>query len=141
MSVAKLLLSGLLAASGLLLGAFTLHGYFDPQWAVQQMQAGAREPVLEAKSVNALDGGGFKATVHPAGTGASQPPVKAGAKADAKPPGAEADAKAADEKARKPPIARKLAEKRRAEQAQKAEKAKQPPQQTTTFQWPWNWLD
>ena len=35
MSVAKLLLSGLLVASGLILGAFTLHAAFAPEWEVR----------------------------------------------------------------------------------------------------------
>jgi hypothetical protein len=35
MSVAKLLLSGLLVASGIIIGAFALHARFAPQWEVQ----------------------------------------------------------------------------------------------------------
>jgi hypothetical protein len=35
MSVARLLLSGFLVASGLILGAFTLHNQFAPKWEVQ----------------------------------------------------------------------------------------------------------
>jgi hypothetical protein len=35
MSVTKLLLSGFLVASGLILGAFTLHAAFAPKWEVQ----------------------------------------------------------------------------------------------------------
>jgi hypothetical protein len=35
MSVTKLLFSGFLVASGLILGAFTLHGAFAPEWEVQ----------------------------------------------------------------------------------------------------------
>jgi hypothetical protein len=35
MSVARLLLSGILVASGLILGAFTLHNQFAPKWEAQ----------------------------------------------------------------------------------------------------------
>jgi hypothetical protein len=35
MSVARLLLSGFLVASGVILGAFTLHNQFAPKWEVQ----------------------------------------------------------------------------------------------------------
>ena len=42
MSSARLCLAGLLVAGGLILGAFTLHGYFDPQWAQKQAQAVSR---------------------------------------------------------------------------------------------------
>lgn len=43
MSVARLLLSGLLVASGLILGAFTLHGHFAPQWEVHATVPAERE--------------------------------------------------------------------------------------------------
>jgi len=39
MSVAKLLLSGFLVAGGLILGAFTLHATFAPEWEVQASAA------------------------------------------------------------------------------------------------------
>lgn len=52
MSLAKLFVSGLLVAGGLILGAFTLHGYFDPQWAQKQVQAaGAQERPKDIKAV------------------------------------------------------------------------------------------
>ena len=41
MSVTKLLFSGLLVASGLILGAFTLHGAFAPEWEVQASASAA----------------------------------------------------------------------------------------------------
>ena len=54
MSSARLCLAGLLVAGGLILGAFTLHGYFDPQWVQKQAQAaslGERSSGM-AKAVN-----------------------------------------------------------------------------------------
>ncbi len=41
MSVGTMLLSGVLVASGLVLGTFTLHGYLDPDWAQKQLAASA----------------------------------------------------------------------------------------------------
>ena len=43
MSLARLFVSGLLVAGGLILGAFTLHGYLDPQWAQRQALAASAE--------------------------------------------------------------------------------------------------
>ena len=48
MSVAKLLLSGLLVASGLILGAFTLHARFAPEWEVQAFPAPGYPPSIDA---------------------------------------------------------------------------------------------
>ena len=139
MSVAKLLLSGLLVASGLILGAFTLHGYFDPQWLERQAAAaGQRLPAGEAKWVTSVRDRGRVMSIVSEGTGPSQPAKpapKADPKADTKPP---SQADADTEKARRRLAAKKLAEKRKAEEAQKAEKAKQ--SQQATFQWPWNWF-
>jgi hypothetical protein len=149
MSVAKLLLAGLLVASGLILGAFTLHGYFDPQWLERQAAAaGQRLPAGEARWVTSVQDRGRVMSVVAKGAEGAQPAktapkadTKADAKPDAKPPGrADADA----EKARRRLAAKKLAEKRKAEEAQKAEKAekaeKAKASQQATFQWPWNWL-
>lgn len=135
MSSAKLLLSGSLVACGLILGAFTLHGYFDPQW--QQLQAraakGARELPQETKSIGTFQGRAGLATTATAAPEDRPGVVKASAKPEAKP----ADAKAAAAKAA---ARRKLAEKRRAEkEAERRAKAKPPPPQQATFQWPWNW--
>lgn len=44
MSVARLLLSGLMVASGLILAAFTLHGTFDTRWPLQAFNP--RQPPL-----------------------------------------------------------------------------------------------
>ena len=57
MSLAKLFLSGLLVAGGLILGAFTLHGYFDPQWAQKQaLAASAGERPSEPRAINTFQG-------------------------------------------------------------------------------------
>jgi hypothetical protein len=147
MSVAKLLLSGLLVASGLILGAFTLHGYFDPQWLERQAAAaGQRLPASEAKWVTSVQDRGRVMSVVAKGTeGAkpAKPAPKAETKADTKPeakPPSQANADA--EKARRRLAAKKLAEKRKAGEAQKAEKAAENAKgsRQATFQWPWNWF-
>jgi|RhiMetdeSRZDD1v2_1073273.scaffolds.fasta_scaffold186533_3 hypothetical protein len=116
MSVAKLLLSGLLVASGLILGAFTLHATFAPEWEVQASATArsyARPPSAQASQEPDRV------------TGADVPDnwaprlIKA---PDPKPPAAP-DAKAADAK-------KKLAEKNE----KKKQKAKQEEPQTV-FSW------
>jgi hypothetical protein len=137
MSVAKLFVSGVLVASGLILGAFTLHGYFDPQWQVRQMQAGeTRARVSGAWTTSTHVAAGRTARQEAA---SPQPTVrKTSVKADAGPPNPESvEAKAAAAKARKRLAEKKLAEKRQAEQARRVEQAAQ---QQATFQWPWNWF-
>jgi hypothetical protein len=150
MSVAKLLLSGLLVASGLILGAFTLHGYFDPEWLERQAAAaGQRSPAGMPKWSTSVDDRSRVMSIVPEGSGPSKPAkpgpnpdARADARADAKPdarPPSRADADA--EKAKRRLAAKKLAEKRKAEEAQKAEKEeKAKASQQATFQWPWNWL-
>jgi hypothetical protein len=135
MSLIRLLLSGLLVASGLILGTFTLLGYFDPQWERRQAQAaGAPERSGETgKPVGAFHGKNRSrfvaarteragpdprpqaAASTPARTQASQGPLT----------------KAAMTKpAAKPANKNKLAE--------KSKKAPPPPQQQASFVWPWN---
>jgi hypothetical protein len=126
MSVARLLISGLLVASGLVLAAFTLHGAFDAR------QVHASGPPLKPWSTDTIGAGGRRVTQQ------GQPKTTAGTapKADVAPSGATADAKAAAAKARRKRLAEKqAAEKKLAEEA----KAKQQPQQTA-LQWPWNWF-
>ena len=101
MSVARLLLSGLLVASGLILGAFTLHGYFDPQWLERQAAAaGQRLPASEAKWVTSVQDRSRVMSVVAKGTEGSKPaktPPKAETSAEAKPdakPPSQADADA-----------------------------------------------
>jgi hypothetical protein len=138
MSSLRLLLSGSLVASGLVLGAFTLHGAFDPQ-GPQKQAAGRSEPAREPKGVSA-----FQTRTHFTGSekGAEDTAPRA-ARAGARPEAKPADTMTAEEKAARAAAARrKLAEKRRAERAEqeKAAKAKQePPPQQATLAWPWNW--
>jgi hypothetical protein len=137
MSSLRLLLSGSLVASGLILGAFTLQGAFDPQWRQKQVQAAGRPETPNGPKVNAFQtrtqfaGGGRD------GQDAAPKAVKAGARPEAKP----ADTMTAEEKAARAAARRKLAEKRRAERAEKERAAKAKPQpQQATLQWPWNWF-
>ena len=124
MSVIRLLISGLLVASGLVLAAFTLHGAFDGG----QVQASGGPP-LKPWSTNTFATGGrvVAASAAPRSESGKAPPPQSGSQPDAKPPAAAAsDAKSARKK--------KRAEKRASEQAQKSKPA---PQQTA-FQWPWS---
>lgn len=131
MSLAKLFLSGLLIAGGLMLGAFTLHGYFDPQWAQRQAQiqsaAGRR---TAPKAINTFEG--RSRFVSSRGASAN-PAARPGASAVsavrplAATNGPTAVVKAADTKAAvKGPVKKKVAEKPK----------KPPPQQASV--WPWN---
>ncbi len=126
MSLAKLFLSGLLIAGGLILGAFTLHGYFDPQWTQRQAQAaGARERPREPKTINTFQGRSrFVASrAEQASPGAR--PATAAAAVAATP---NASVKAADTKLpAKAPVKKKI-----------AEKPKPPPQPQQASVWPWN---
>ena len=126
MSLAKLFLSGLLIAGGLILGAFTLHGYFDPQWAQRQVQAAAaREQPPATKASDTFQGRSrFVASrAEQSNPGAKSQAVIAHAATGPNPVVKAADAKTAT----KPPPAKKKV----------AEKPKPPPQQASA-QWPWN---
>lgn len=120
MSLAKLSLSGLLIAGGLILAAFTLHGYFDPQWAQRQAQAaGARERPKEPKAINTFQGRSRFVSSRP-----EQP--SPGARPPAVAANPNAFVKAGDTKpAVKAPVKKKV-----------AEKPKPQPQQASV--WPWN---
>jgi hypothetical protein len=128
MSSATMLLSGSLVASGLILGAFTLHGAFEPPRTHARATAQG-----DPKGVNA-----FQTTTRAAGGEASQT-AKAVVRHDAKP--AEVPDAQVVAAARAAAAKRRLAEKRRAEKAEKdkAAKAKQEAAQQATLQWPWNW--
>jgi hypothetical protein len=127
MSVTRLLMSGLLVASGLILASFTLHGAFDaPAGAV----AG---PALKPWSTSTFGAGGrpvaASADAQEAGSKSQRPRTgaKPGAKAaDVAPSVAEADTRTAKKKPR--------AEKRPTEQAQKTK------QQQAASEWPWSWF-
>jgi hypothetical protein len=120
MSLARLFVSGLLVAGGLILGAFTLHGYLDPQWAQRQaLAAGAGEGPKERRAINTFQGRSrfVSSRAEPA-----SPSTKPSA-ATTSP----AIAKASDTRpVAKAPVAKKKV----------AEKPKPPPQQASVF--PWN---
>jgi hypothetical protein len=118
MSLAKLFLSGLLVAGGLILGAFTLHGYFDPHWAQKQAQAAG---LREAKAINTFQGRSrfVSSRVEPANAHARPQGVVSATGPN--------PLKAADTRTtpKLPPVKKKV-----------AEKPKKPPQQASV--WPWN---
>lgn len=140
MSLFKLFLSGLLVAGGLILGAFTLHGYFDPQWAQKQAQAakaGPAERPQDAAAINAFQGRAkkFETTTRaevPAPEAKVQPVSASVVKAPARPDVGTADPKSAQAKA----TAKAEAKKKAAERPPPADKAKtaQQPQQAS-FEW------
>jgi hypothetical protein len=135
MSSLRLLLSGSLVASGLILGAFTLHGAFDPHWRQKQLKS-AHSEAPNGPKVNAFQTRTHFASGGKSGQDATPKVVNPTARPDAK----SAGTMTAEEKAARAAARRKLAEKRRAEREEKerAAKAKQQPQQAT-LQWPWNW--
>ena len=114
MSVAKLLLSGLLVASGLILGAFTLHARFAPGWDVQ---ASAARPYGKPRPTDALPepdrgaAGGVPDNWAPRLT--------------------KTDPKAASDEAAK--AKKRLADKKLAEKRQKPDKSQQ--EEQTVFSW------
>jgi len=119
MSLARLFVSGLLVAGGLILGAFTLHGYLDPQWAQRQaLAAGAGERPKEPRAIRTLQGRSrFVSSRAEAATPSTRPPVAAAAPVVVKTSNSRAAAKV--------PARKKV-----------AEKPKPPPQQASV--WPWN---
>ena len=118
MSLARLFVSGLLVAGGLILGAFTLHGYLDPQWAQRQaLAAGAGERPREPRAINTFQGRSRfvssraePATTRPSAATTSPAVVRA---SDTRP-------------VAKAPAKKKVV----------VEKPKKPPQQASV--WPWN---
>jgi hypothetical protein len=137
MSMIKLFLSGLLVAAGLILGAFTLQGYLDPDWALRQAQAAkvkAAERAAQTASTNALQGRTQFVTVtrieQPAPEAKARP--AAPAKARVRPDAAAADASGAARQAPKKKEAERPAV---ADKAKKAPPAPQP--QQASFDWPW----
>ena len=119
MPLARLFLSGLLVAGGLILGAFTLHGYFDPQWAQRQaLAAGAGARPKEPRAANTFQGRSRFVASRAEPASASTRPSAATA--------SPAIVKASDTR----PVAKAPAKKKL------AEKPKKPPQQASV--WPWN---
>ena len=128
MAMLRLLLAGFLIASGLILGAFTLHGYLDPSWPQNRMQAANAQPAVANPAVPepAQTRNQFVARqAEPQG-----PPPSPVVKANAKPaptPEPRTEAKAPS----KPAVKKKVAEK--AERPVKAAPPQQPP-----VGFPWN---
>ncbi len=120
MSLARLFVSGLLVAGGLILGAFTLHGYFDPQWAQRQaLAASAGERLKEPRAINTFQGRSRFVASRAEPASPSTRPSAATASA--------AIVKASDTR----PVAKAPAKKKVV-----VEKPKTPPQQASV--WPWN---
>jgi hypothetical protein len=130
MSLFRLLLSGLLVASGLILGAFTLHGYFDPQWAQRQTQAAAKaDRAAGPKGLNTFPNRTrFITSRADRADPDSRPQASAGTITRAHNP--QGSIKAADTKPAAKPASKRAAE--------KAKKAPPPQQQQASFVWPWN---
>lgn len=128
MPLAKLFLSGLLIAGGLMLGAFTLHGYFDPQWAQRQAQVQS-----SPKAINTFEGrsrfvSSRGESANPAARSSTTSAVSA-VRPLAATTGPANIVKAVDTKAAvKGPVKKKVAE--------KPERPKKPPEQASV--WPWN---
>lgn len=119
MSLARLFVSGLFVAGGLILGAFTLHGYLDPQWAQRQaLAAGAGEGPKERRAINTFQGRSRFVSSRAEPASPSTRPSAATT--------SPAIAKASDTR----PVAKAPAKKK------VAEKPKPPPQQASVF--PWN---
>jgi hypothetical protein len=119
-SLARLFLSGLLVAGGLILGAFTLHGYFDPDWVSRQMQAANARP-SDPPVVNTFKSRSRFVASRAEPPSAANPIVKVSANSAPAAVDARPDAKAAAKAAAKKKV---------------AEKAKRP--QEASVQWPWN---
>ena len=119
MSLARLFVSGLLVAGGLILGAFTLHGYLDPQWAQRQaLAASASARPKEPRAANTFQGRSRFVASRAEPASASTRPSAATA--------SPAIVKASDTR----PVAKAPAKKKL------AEKPKKPSQQASV--WPWN---
>ena len=116
MSVAKLLLSGLLVASGLILGAFTLHARFASGWDVQ---ASAARPYGKPRPIDALR--------EPDRAAAGDVPDNWAPRLTKTDPKA---ATASDEAAK---AKKRLADKKLAEKRQKPDKS--PQEEQTVFSW------
>ncbi len=133
MSLARLFLSGVLIAGGLILGAFTLHGYLDPDWAQRRMMAaGAGPKPSEPPAIDPLTG----RSRFVAGQGNQpSPSANPGSKTAAKSPSPSSPIQADAKTPAKPAAKKKVAEK--TDKAEKSDKAKRP-QQAASVGWPWN---
>jgi hypothetical protein len=128
MSVARILVSGVLVAGGLVLGAFSAAGYLDPQWAQNQLAATARrEPAGEQKSLSVFRRTRFVSKAVTDQRALDRTPVRVSTKAS---PKTFEVRPAKGRPASRPPSKKKVIERGKV----------QPPkaQQTAAqFQWPW----
>jgi hypothetical protein len=122
-SLARLFLSGLLVAWGLILGAFTLHGYFDPNWQQRQVQTHAASVRPSHPAVINTFKNRSRFVASRAEPASPSPTLVARTTASAP---STAEGKADAKMAAKPAPKKKL-----------AEKTKQRPQQASA-QWPWS---
>lgn len=122
MSSIRLCLAGVMVAAGLILGGFTLHGYFDPQWEAKHSRTSDVRAAAPAKVVPAQHGRNRfvaredRSPAVPARMTAATPAVTSSpAKVAAPPP------------------------KSSAQRKKVADKPKQTPsEQQASFLWPWN---
>jgi hypothetical protein len=119
MSLPRLFLSGILVASGLVLGVFTLHGYLAPDWLSRQTQSATVRPSAPVV-INAFQGRSRFVSSRVRQAEAGYPIVKVRTHA----------APAADSRPDAKPAAKNVPRKKL------AEKAKRP--QQASVQWPWN---
>lgn len=128
MSAARILVSGVLVAGGLVLGTFTAAGYLDPQWTQNQLAATARrEPASEPKSLSVFRRTRFVSEAVAEQRHPDRPIVRTSTKASPK----TSEARAVPGRLTSRPPSKKKA----------VERARDPPrkaQQTAAqFQWPW----
>ncbi len=134
MSVGTMLLSGVLVASGLVLGTFTLHGYLDSDWAQMQLAASAAnsKPAAVVQATTEQFPSRSRFVARDAAAELRPSAVKANGKPAATPTVRQAETKTATAKsAAKPAIKKKVADKQKQQQP--------PPAQQASLQFPWNW--
>jgi hypothetical protein len=127
MAIARLLVAGIMVASGIVLGTFAALGYLDPNWTQNQLAAASkREPPADPKSaINTFRRTRFVANETEAPSQPKpQPPV---VKAPAKPTPRAAETASVEQKH----IVKTSATKKPAKQPVQA-------QQAAAVQWPWN---
>ena len=120
MSSARLCLAGLLVAAGLILGAFTLQGYFDPQWEAKQSRtadtrAGAAQTAPVLRGRNRFVAREERSPSSPVRITTATPPAPAAPTKVAAPP------------------AKSVTPRKKV-----TDKTKQEPSQQASFLWPWN---
>jgi hypothetical protein len=126
MAMLRLLLAGFLIASGLILGAFTLHGYLDPNWPQNRMQAANAGPAVAIPAVPGEPRNRNQFVARQPDPPPPGPTVKTGAK-----PAPPAEVRAEARAPSKPAARKKVAEKPEKPPAR-------PQQQASSAGFPWN---